>query len=104
MKIELSHPHKLPYPTARARAEEIAIAMADKYSIAWHWEASTIHFAGKGRSSGVRGFLVVGREVVRIVLELPMLLWGFKAAIQTSVEEYLQQLDDPQSAGPSRPS
>jgi len=93
VKIERTHPHKLPYPVARARAESIAIEMSAAYGVAWYWEASTIHFTGSGVSKGVTGFLVVAKDHARIVLELPMLLWGLKTVIDASVREYLAQLD-----------
>ena len=90
--IDISQTHQLRYPEARKKAEVIAVEMAQQYGVKWWWEASTIHFKGEGKSAGVRGFLVVSNNAVRIKISLPLLGIMWRSAIENSVKEQLSKL------------
>lgn len=96
--VEITKPHALAFGEACKRAEEVAKAMADPdpkkgFGIKWEWKGSTIHFVGSGLSGGVKGFLAVQKQSVRLRIELPLLLWAVEGTVRSKANEYLKALD-----------
>lgn len=91
--IDITRNHTLPLETAKTKAEELAKSMADKFGIAWKWDANTIRFdATSGAAKGTKGEVSVTEKSVRVEIDLPFMLRMLKGTIEGKVQEKLDAL------------
>jgi putative polyhydroxyalkanoate system protein len=91
--IDIRRNHALPKETARERAEELAKAMQERFSLTWKWEGDAIAFdAPSGAAKGTKGKVTVSSAEVRVEIDLPFMLRMLKGTIESKIEEKLGQL------------
>ena len=91
--IDITRNHTLPMAAAKAKAEELAKAMADKFGIEWKWDGDTVRFdAPSGAAKGTKGHVAVTEKTVRVAIDLPFLLKMLKGTIEGKVKEKLDTL------------
>lgn len=91
--IDITRGHKLPLDDAKAKAEELAKGMEQKFGISWSWEGNTIRFDAKsGAAKGTKGEVAVSDKDVRVAIDLPFMLRVMKGTIEEKVNEKLSSL------------
>jgi putative polyhydroxyalkanoate system protein len=91
--IDITRNHTLPIQDAKAKAEELAKAMADKFGIQWKWDGDSIRFdAPSGVAKGTKGEVAVTDKTVRVAIDLPFMLKMLKGTIEGKVKEKLDAL------------
>ncbi|HLK37525.1 MAG TPA: polyhydroxyalkanoic acid system family protein [Polyangiaceae bacterium] len=91
--IDVVRSHSLPKEEARTRAETFAKAMQQKLDLEWHWQGDRILFeAPRGAAKGSKGSVEVTDKDVRVQIDLPILLRMLKSAVESKVNEKLNQL------------
>ena len=90
--IDISRSHALEKDEARRRAEALAQDMQQKLGIRWRWEGDKIKFdAPSGAAKGATGTVYVEPTDVRVEVDLPFLLRAVKGAVESKIN---QKLDD----------
>lgn len=91
--IDITKSHKLPIEDAKAKAEELAKGMEQKFGITWRWDGNTIRFdASSGAAKGTKGEVAVSDSNVRVAIDLPFMLRVMKGTIEEKVNEKLNAL------------
>ena len=91
--IDIRRTHSLPEDTARARAEDLARSMEERFSLTWKWDRDAIIFeAPSGVAKGTKGKVSVSPFEVRVEIDLPFMLRMLKGTIESKVEEKLGSL------------
>lgn len=91
--IDITRNHSLPIDDAKAKAEELAKGMAQKFGIDWKWEGNSIRFdAAGGAAKGTKGEVMVTDKSVRVTIDLPFMLRVMKGTIEDKVNEKLNAI------------
>jgi putative polyhydroxyalkanoate system protein len=91
--IDIRRAHSVGMDTAKAKAEELAKDMKDKFDLDWSWEGDRIRFKSVGGvAKGTNGVVTVAPSEVRMEMDLPLLLRALKGKISSKVEEKLNEL------------
>jgi putative polyhydroxyalkanoate system protein len=66
--------------------------MKDKLGIEWRWQGDNIKFdAPSGMAKGASGTVSVAATTIRVEIDLPFLLRAMKGAVESKVNEKLDQ-------------
>jgi putative polyhydroxyalkanoate system protein len=91
--IEIRKPHSLGREAARAKAEEIANGLKDRFSLDWEWAGDSVLFEAKGGAAkGTKGRLVVREAEIEVNLDLPFQLRPLKGVVESKIREKLERL------------
>jgi putative polyhydroxyalkanoate system protein len=91
--IDITRPHTLSIDDAKAKAEDLAKGMEQKFGIQWKWEGNTIRFdASSGAAKGTKGEVAVTDKNVRVAIDLPFMLRVMKGTIEDKVNEKLNAI------------
>ena len=85
--IEITRDHKLTPKKAKAAAEQAGKQLSEEFGLKYRWEDGALHF----ERPGVNGHLELGKDSVRIVVQLGLLLLPFRGKIE---QEILRNLDE----------
>jgi putative polyhydroxyalkanoate system protein len=90
--IDITRNHNLGIETAKQKAEVLANGMKDKLGIEWRWQGDNIKFdAPSGMAKGASGTVSVAATTIRVEIDLPFLLRAMKGAVESKVNEKLDQ-------------
>jgi len=91
--IDIRRSHKLPRDTARARAEQLAKNMEEKFGIVWKWAGDAITFeTPRGAAKGTKGEVRVTDAEVHVQIDLPFMLKMLKGTVESRVNDKLNEL------------
>jgi putative polyhydroxyalkanoate system protein len=85
--IEISRSHELTAKKAKAAAEQAGKRLSKEFGLNYRWEAAALHF----ERSGVKGYLHLGTDSVRIVVSLGLMLTPFKRRIEEEIQRNLDE-------------
>ena len=83
--IVIYRDHALSLNEARQAAETLAVQLAARYEISYHWQDDTLHF----ERSGVSGCIELEPGVVRVNVRLGFLLIPIKPALEQEIHRQL---------------
>ena len=84
--ISIARKHGLPHKKAKAVAEKIAKDLNKRFDLDYEWEGDHVNFA----RPGVTGRMLVGKDRLKLDVELGFLLSMLKPVIE---KEIVSQLD-----------
>jgi len=91
--IDIRRAHNVGVDVAKAKAEDLAREMKDKFELDWSWEGDRIRFKSeRGVAKGTSGQVTVTPSEVRVEIDLPLLLRALKGTISSRVNEKLDSL------------
>ncbi|MBS0212992.1 MAG: polyhydroxyalkanoic acid system family protein [Proteobacteria bacterium] len=85
--IEISHPHNLASPEARAAVERVATRMNEKFGIQHAWNGDALDFSG----SGAKGRVTLDKNSVHLHLHLGFPVSMFRGSIESAIHDYLER-------------
>lgn len=85
-RIDIRHPHGRPLKEARAKVENVARKIAERFEVEHGWDGNTLVF----ERSGVHGEIEVARGEIHVVATLGFLLFALKAPIEAEIRRYLE--------------
>jgi putative polyhydroxyalkanoate system protein len=91
--IDLRRRHHMDRQSARARVDEIAARMREKFGVESRWDADTLRL----RHMGLDGGITVDDESVHVKARLGMLLAALKPRIEHEVREKLDAYFGPEA-------
>jgi putative polyhydroxyalkanoate system protein len=86
--IHIRRPHHLPMAEARARVEQVAARMQEKFGLAGDWQGDTLGFS----RPGLTGSIAVEREAIEVQARLGMMLTPLKGVIEQEIRRKLEEL------------
>ena len=86
--IRIRRPHQLSIDEARARVDQVASRMQEKFGLAGQWQGDTLGFS----RPGVTGSIAVEREAIEVQARLGMLLTPLAAMIEQEIRRKLEDL------------
>jgi putative polyhydroxyalkanoate system protein len=86
--IHIRRPHQLPIAEARARVEQVAARMQEKFGLAGEWQGDTLGFS----RPGVTGSIAVEREAIEVRAQLGMMLTPLKGVVEQEIRRKLEEL------------
>jgi len=86
-KIDISRKHSQSHKAAKAAVDKTVAAIAKKFGVTSGWDGDTLHF----ERSGVKGFIAVTKNTVRVTAELGFLLGMMKPQIEAEIETQLDK-------------
>ncbi len=94
-EISITRTHHSTLPEAKKVADKVAAKLGNDYQLQSSWAGDVLHF----ERSGVHGTLAVNAKEFKIHLKLGFLMAAFKGPIQKAIEENLEKMLKPASAG-----
>ncbi|AKA84012.1 polyhydroxyalkanoic acid system protein [Pseudomonas synxantha] len=86
-RITVEREHSLGKEQARAKAEQLARKLEDKYGVESSWSGDTL----KLTRSGVKGTVAVADDSLRIDVELGLLMSAMSGTIKSEIEKALDK-------------
>ena len=86
--ISIQRRHALSHAKAKAAAEEIARDLNKRFDLAYEWDRDDVSFERPGLS----GNMHVGKNVVRLDVQLSFLLTPLKGPIEREIHKQLDAL------------
>ena len=86
--ISIHRRHTLSHAKAKAAAEEIARDLNKRFDLAYEWDRNDVSFERPGLS----GNMHVGKNVVRLDVQLSFLLTPLKGPIEREIHKQLDAL------------
>ena len=86
--ISIQRRHTLSHAKAKAAAEEIARDLNKRFDLAYEWDRNDVSFERPGLS----GNMHVGKNVVRLDVQLSFLLTPLKGPIEREIHKQLDAL------------
>ena len=86
-RITVEREHSLGKKQARAKAEQLARKLEDKYGVESSWSGDTL----KLTRSGVKGTVAVADDSLRIDVELGLLMSAMSGTIKSEIEKALDK-------------
>ncbi len=86
--ISIARKHSLSHVKARAVAEKIAKDLKKRFNLDYEWDGEHIDF----ERPGVTGRMLVGKDKIRLDVQLGMLLSMLKPTIEREIETQLDKL------------
>ena len=86
-RISIEREHSLGKEQARAKAEQLARKLEDKYGVASSWSGDTLNL----KRSGIKGSVLVDDDVLRIDVELGLLMSAMSGTIKSEIEKALDK-------------
>ena len=85
--IDIQRQHQLPLKDAKARVEQIARHIAERFDVEYGWRGNTLQF----NRSGVDGQIAVTARDLRVSVRLGFLLFALKPAIEREINGTIDQ-------------
>ena len=85
--IDIHHAHSMPHAKARKAVEDVAKKLAERFDMAWRWEADTLHFT----RSGVDGHIALAPRKLHVTAKLGFLLSAMKGPIEGEIRRVLDE-------------
>ena len=79
--IDIQRTHQLPLKDAKAKVEQIAERIAERFDVEYGWRGNTLQF----NRSGVDGQIAVSAKDLRVSVRLGFLLFALKSAIEREI-------------------
>lgn len=92
--IDIRHSHQLPLAEARARVEQIATRMREKFGIEGQWQGDTLHIS----RPGVSGTIAVGSDAIQVSAKLGLMLAAMKGMVEQEIRRKLHEQFDETTA------
>ncbi|MBC3300282.1 polyhydroxyalkanoic acid system family protein [Pseudomonas sp. SWRI18] len=86
-RITVERAHNLGKEAARAKAEQLAGKLQERYGLEPSWSGDTLNL----RRSGVKGTVVVAEDSLRIDVELGLLMSAMSGTIKSEIEKALDK-------------
>ena len=86
--ISIKRRHKLDHKKAKAAAEKIARDLNKRFDLAYEWDGDHIDF----ERPGVTGRMHVGRDRIKLEVQLGLLLGMLKPTIEKEIDAQLDRL------------
>ena len=86
--IDIRRPHQLPIAEARARVEQVAARMREKFGLAGEWQGDTLHIS----RPGVTGSIAVEPAAIQVQARLGMMLTPLKGVVEQEIRHKLDEL------------
>ena len=86
--IDITRAHKLTPKKARTSAEKAGKQLSKEFGLKYHWDDEALRF----ERPGVSGHMELGKDSVRIVVRLGLLLLPFKGRIEQEIKRNLDEL------------
>jgi putative polyhydroxyalkanoate system protein len=86
--ISITRKHSLPHKKARGVAEKIAKDLNKRFDLEYEWDGEHIDFA----RPGVTGRIHVGKDRIKLDVQLGLLLGMLKPTIEREIEAQLDKL------------
>lgn len=91
--IIIRRPNALGKAMARQKTESMAMSMEAKLGIRWRWQGDRLTFdTPRGAARGTSGAVSVDDSSVRVEIDLPVLLRGFRGAVEGKIHDELDRL------------
>ncbi|MBN2992926.1 polyhydroxyalkanoic acid system family protein [Pseudomonas cedrina subsp. fulgida] len=86
-RITVERAHNLGKEAARAKAEQLASKLQERYGLESSWSGDTLNL----RRSGVKGSVLVADDSLRIDVELGLLMSAMSGTIKAEIEKALDK-------------
>ncbi|ONH54414.1 putative polyhydroxyalkanoic acid system protein [Pseudomonas cedrina] len=86
-RITVERAHNLGKEAARAKAEQLASKLQERYGLESSWSGDTLNL----RRSGVKGTVLVADDSLRIDVELGLLMSAMSGTIKSEIEKALDK-------------
>ena len=86
-RITVERAHNLGKEAARAKAEQLASKLQERYGLESSWSGDTLNL----RRSGVKGSVLVADDSLRIDVELGLLMSAMSGTIKSEIEKALDK-------------
>jgi len=86
--IHIRRAHQLPIAEARARVEQVAARMHEKFGLAGDWQGNTLGFS----RPGVTGSIAVQHDAIDVQARLGMLLTPLAGTVEQEIRRKLEEL------------
>lgn len=86
-RITVERAHNLGKEAARAKAEQLAGKLQERYGLEPSWSGDTLNL----RRSGVKGSVLVADDSLRIDVELGLLMSAMSGTIKAEIEKALDK-------------
>jgi putative polyhydroxyalkanoate system protein len=86
--IQITRKHSLSHKKARDVAEKIAKDLHKRFDLAYEWDGDHIDF----ERPGVTGRMLVGRDKIKLDVQLGLLLGMLKPTIEKEIDAQLDRL------------
>lgn len=91
--ISIRRSNALGKAMARQKTESLALSMEAKLGIRWHWRGDQLTFdTPRGAARGTSGTVSVDETSVRVEIDLPLVLRGFRGAVEGKIQDELERL------------
>lgn len=87
MSIDIRKSHSMKLEDAQQVADDLALDLAEKFSIEYGWDGDTIVF----ERSGVHGEIDVDEEAVHVKAKLAFLFSYLEPAVEKEINRYLDE-------------
>ncbi|NZA26033.1 polyhydroxyalkanoic acid system family protein [Luteimonas sp. SJ-92] len=85
--IDIHHPHSLPMPEARARIDEVAQKLSERFGLECAWEGDSLGF----ERSGVQGRIDLAPDELHVTAKLGFLLSAMHGPIEGEIRRVLEE-------------
>ncbi len=85
--IDITQPHDKSKKDARAAVDRVAEKIGERFQVSCGWEGDVLQF----NRSGVHGEITLGKNDVRIVVNLGFLLSALKGPIESEIHRVLER-------------
>ena len=91
--ISIRRSNALGKAMARQKTESMALSMEAKLGIRWQWRGDQLNFdTPRGAACGTSGTVLVDDNSVHVEIALPLLLRGYRGAVEDKVHDELDRL------------
>lgn len=85
--IDIVQPHKKSMKDAKAAVDRVADKIGERFDVECGWNGNTMAFS----RSGVSGEIRLGKDEVRVVVNLGFLLSALKGPIESEIHRVLER-------------
>jgi len=86
-QIDIRRAHQQSVPDARAKVDQVAVKMREKFGTDSHWNGDTLAFS----RAGVKGTIAVAADAIVVHAELGMMLSPMKGMIEQEIGRKLDE-------------
>jgi putative polyhydroxyalkanoate system protein len=85
--IDIRRSHTLPLKDAKAKVEQIAERIAERFDVDYGWRGNTLEFT----RSGVDGRIAVTTKTLHVSVRLGFLLFALRPAIEREIDSTIEK-------------
>lgn len=85
--IDIVQPHNKSLKDAKASVDRVAEKISERFQVDCGWKGNSLEFT----RSGVNGEIQVGKDAVRVVVNLGFLLTALKGPIESEIHRVLEK-------------